>query len=415
MTRRARPGLPAIKTFPARLGLAFATSSTSTLGARVIASNYERNIDSAETDSLGVQFDWTSRLSDSTQWYVRVGAKEVDVPSNLQGATDSGSETGFEGGIGADWTFQVTRLFIDATASVEPNASGRIIQRDQLRFRLERQFGPRTNGWVGARYQRDTALTEDIDAFNDRDYATGTLGFEWRMTRDFSLRGTVRSQVAGVRERPFGPHRQRLPVVGRLPVAPHRMKNIPIHRAGILTLAMIASATMLAVTPVYAQQLPDYSLHPGDEIEVSVWKEVDLQRKVIIRPDGKFAFPLTGEIIAVGRTAATVQSEIEEKLKAYIPEPVVTVSVTGIAGNQIYVIGQVTKPGAYVMNPQISILQALSLAGGMTPFAATNDIIVIRSSKGSQRVLQFQYGDVSKGRSLDQNVMLESGDVVVVP
>ncbi len=85
MTRRARPGLPAIKTFPARLGLAFATSSTSTLGARVIASNYERNIDSVETDSLGVQFDWTSRLSDSTQWYVRVGAKEVDVPSELAG------------------------------------------------------------------------------------------------------------------------------------------------------------------------------------------------------------------------------------------------------------------------------------------------------------------------------------------
>ena len=107
----------------------------------------------------------------------------------MQGATDSGSETGFEGGIGADWTFQVTRLFIDATASVEPNASGRIIQREQLRLRLERQFGPRTNGWVGARYQRDTALTEDINAFNDRDYATGTLGLEWRMTRDFSLVG----------------------------------------------------------------------------------------------------------------------------------------------------------------------------------------------------------------------------------
>lgn len=182
-----------------------------------------------------------------------------------------------------------------------------------------------------------------------------------------------------------------------------------------LKLTMVALAAMLGASPVAAQQLPEYLLHPGDEIEVSVWKEVDLQRKVIIRPDGKFSFPLTGEIVAVGRTAATVKSEIEEKLKAYIPEPVVTVSVTGIAGNQIYVIGQVIKPGAYVMNPQINILQALSLAGGMTPFAATNDIIVIRSSKGSQRVLQFQYGDVSKGRSLEKNVMLESGDVVVVP
>ena len=171
------------------LGFAFATSPTSTLSARAIASNYERNIDSVETDSLGVQLDWTSRLSDSAQWYVRVGAKEVDVPPELQGTTGSDSETGFEGGIGADWTFEVTHLFVDATASVEPNASGRIIQREQLRLRLLRQFGPRTNGWVGARYQRDRALADDIPGFRDRDYAIGTLGFEWRMTRDFSLVG----------------------------------------------------------------------------------------------------------------------------------------------------------------------------------------------------------------------------------
>jgi polysaccharide export outer membrane protein len=188
-----------------------------------------------------------------------------------------------------------------------------------------------------------------------------------------------------------------------------------MHRWRVLTVALFASAAILADSPARAQQLPAYSLHPGDEVEVSVWKEVDLQRKVIIQPDGKFSFPLTGEIIAVGRTVADVRSEIEEKLKPFIPEPVVTVTVTGIAGNQIYVIGQVTKPGAYVMNPQINILQALSLAGGMTPFAATNDIIVIRTSKGSQRVLQFQYSDVSKGRGLEQNVMLQSGDVVVVP
>jgi polysaccharide export outer membrane protein len=188
-----------------------------------------------------------------------------------------------------------------------------------------------------------------------------------------------------------------------------------MHGWRVFTLALLASATIFADSPALAQQLPNYLLHPGDEVEVSVWKEVDLQRKVIIQPDGKFSFPLTGEVVAVGRTVADVKSEIEGKLKPFIPEPVVTVTVTGIGGNQIYVIGQVTKPGAYVMNPRINILQALSLAGGMTPFAATNDIIVIRTSKGSQRVLQFQYSDVSKGRGLEQNVMLESGDVVVVP
>lgn len=191
--------------------------------------------------------------------------------------------------------------------------------------------------------------------------------------------------------------------------------KITIQQAGVCSVAIFALVTVLTVSAADAQQLPDYSLHPGDEIEVSVWKEVDLQRKVLIRPDGKFSFPLTGEVVAVGRTAADVKSEIEGKLKAYMPEPVVTVTVTGIAGNQIYLIGQVIKPGAYVMNPQINVLQALSLAGGMTPFAATNEIIVIRGGTGSQKVLRFQYGDVTKGRGLEQNVMLESGDVVVVP
>lgn len=180
-------------------------------------------------------------------------------------------------------------------------------------------------------------------------------------------------------------------------------------------MAVIALFAILYTVPGNAQQPPDYNLHPGDEIEVSVWKEVDLQREVVIRPDGKFSFPLTGEITASGRTAAAVKSEIETRLKAYIPEPVVTVSVTGIGGNQVYVIGQVNKPGAYVMNPQINVLQALSVAGGTTPFAAVNDIIVIRSAKGSQRALPFRYNDVTKGRNLEQNITLESGDVVVVP
>jgi hypothetical protein len=169
------------------LGLAFATSPTSTLTARAIASNYERNVDSVETDSYGVQLDWNSRLSDITQWYVRVGAEQVDVPSTVPGTTDS--KTGFEGGIGANWTYEVTRLFVDATASVEPNASGRVIQRNQLRLNVQRDFGPRTTGWVGFRYQTDDAISEDAASFRGRDYAIGTLGLEWRFTRDFSLVG----------------------------------------------------------------------------------------------------------------------------------------------------------------------------------------------------------------------------------
>jgi hypothetical protein len=168
------------------LGFAYSTSPTSTFRARGIATNYQRNVDGVETDSYGVQLEWRSRRSEVTQWYVRVGAEKVDVPPSVLG-TNSSSETGFDGGIGTDWSFEVTRVFLDATSSVQPNASGRLIQRNQIRFRLVRQFSPRTSGWVGARFQRDEALTEAAVPFNDRDYATGSLGMEWRFSRDFSL------------------------------------------------------------------------------------------------------------------------------------------------------------------------------------------------------------------------------------
>lgn len=160
---------------------------------------------------------------------------------------------------------------------------------------------------------------------------------------------------------------------------------------------------------------PDYKLHAGDKIQVSVWKEVDLQRLVVIRPDGKFSFALTGEVQAAGRTPDAIRVDIENRLKKYIPEPVVTVTVEETAGNRIFVIGQVNKAGVYVMNPQVNVLQALSLAAGTTPFAKLDNIIVIRGTGSSQTVLPFRYSQVTEGKALGQNIMLESGDVVVVP
>jgi polysaccharide export outer membrane protein len=159
----------------------------------------------------------------------------------------------------------------------------------------------------------------------------------------------------------------------------------------------------------------DYKLHAGDKIQVSVWKEVDLQRPVTIRPDGKFSFPLTGEVQAAGRTADQVRIDIEGRLQKYIPEPVVTVTVDDTGGNRIFVIGQVNKPGVFVMNPQLTVLQALSLAAGGTPFAKLDNIIVIRGTGASQTTLPFRYSQVTEGKSLGQNILLESGDVVVVP
>jgi polysaccharide export outer membrane protein len=179
--------------------------------------------------------------------------------------------------------------------------------------------------------------------------------------------------------------------------------------------ALLVLVALYGSSVSHAQQLPAYTLHPGDKINISVWKEPDLQRAVIIQPDGKFSFPLAGEINANGKTVAQVQADILTRLKVYMPEPVITVSVEEIDGNKIYVIGQVLKAGAFVMNPQLNVLQALTLAGGTTPYASLGDIIILRTSKAGQKILPFRYNEVIKGRSLGQNIPLESGDVVVVP
>jgi len=188
-------------------------------------------------------------------------------------------------------------------------------------------------------------------------------------------------------------------------------------------LVLVAALASMATTGAWGQAsnanavaaAATYTLQPGDEIEVSVYGEMELQRKMLIRPDGRFSFPLAGEVIAINRSVADVQTELTTKIRPLIPEAVVTVSVTGLDGNRAYVIGQVTKAGAIPLNPRINVLQALSLAGGTTPFAALNDIIILRGSGREQKAFRFAYDEIKKGRNLEQNIQLENGDVVLVP
>ena len=166
--------------------------------------------------------------------------------------------------------------------------------------------------------------------------------------------------------------------------------------------------------PALAQEGP-YRLNPGDVLQVSVWKEEGLQRDVLVLPDGMISFPLAGHLMAAGRTAQEVQDALVERIKKYIPEPVITVSVPSVAGNKIYVIGQVNRPGEFLATHRIDVMQALSLAGGLTPFADEDDIKVLRRENGKQLALPFDYSEVKKGKSLELNVVLKSGDIVVVP
>ena len=175
-----------------------------------------------------------------------------------------------------------------------------------------------------------------------------------------------------------------------------------------------AHANAADVAPAPAVPL-DYRLQPGDVLTITVWKEKDLESEVLVRPDGGLSFPLAGEIRAEGQTVAAVRQTLVERLKRYIPDPVVTVSVKAIGGNHVYVIGKVSRPGEFPFSRPLDVMQALSLAGGATPYAALNDIVILRRDNGVQRALPFRYGDIARGRNLAQNVILASGDTVVVP
>ncbi len=158
-----------------------------------------------------------------------------------------------------------------------------------------------------------------------------------------------------------------------------------------------------------------YRIGPEDVLQISVWKEEGLDREVLVRPDGGISFPLAGDVVASGRTPLEVQIDIKNRLEKYIPEAEVTVSVKKISGYTIFVIGQVKKPGQFVLGRYVDVIQALTLAGGLTPYASESKITVLRRVKEQQEVFDFDFSEVKSGRSLDENIVLQSGDVVVVP
>jgi len=164
-----------------------------------------------------------------------------------------------------------------------------------------------------------------------------------------------------------------------------------------------------------AAKVSSYQIQPGDLLTVSVWKETDLQSEVFVRPDGGLSFPLAGDIPAAGHSVEEVRGMIDKRLRRVISDPEVTVSVKQIGGNLIYVVGKVNKPGNFSLNGPIDVMQALSMAGGATPFAALNDIPIIRHDGREQSSIPFHYHDIEKGRNLEQNIVLHSGDTVVVP
>jgi polysaccharide export outer membrane protein len=170
-----------------------------------------------------------------------------------------------------------------------------------------------------------------------------------------------------------------------------------------------------AATAPAATEAGGYGVNPGDVLEISVWKEEDLQKQVMVRPDGYFSFPLTGDIRAEGRTVEAVRQEVASRVSRFVPDPVVSVAVMEPRGSKVYVIGQVNRPGEYPITRFVDIVQAISMASGFTPFAQLDNIKVLRREGATQTAISFSYGDIAAGKRLQQNIVLEPGDTVLVP
>jgi len=187
----------------------------------------------------------------------------------------------------------------------------------------------------------------------------------------------------------------------------------------LVLLAMVGGLSVLGgeitTTAMASQVDPEYRLGAEDVMLISVWKDEQLTREVVVRPDGMFSFPLIGDVQAEDRTVDQIRTDLVQRLTKYIPNANVSVAVTKVVSYKVYVVGRVNERGEDLIGHYTDVLQALSLAGGLTPFAAENDIKVMRRVGREQHAIPFRYGDIRKGRELEQNIVLQRGDVVMVP
>jgi len=158
-----------------------------------------------------------------------------------------------------------------------------------------------------------------------------------------------------------------------------------------------------------------YKLHQGDTVTVSVWREDTLRTQAIVLPDGSITLPLIGRVEVASLSTFEAEQRITDRLKEYLPDPIVSVVVSGIDGNRAYVMGKVLHPGPVVINGPITVLQAISIVGGFEKFADQGNIKVIRTSAGNQEVLPVKYSDIISGKNMSTNIKLQAGDTIVVP
>jgi len=196
------------------------------------------------------------------------------------------------------------------------------------------------------------------------------------------------------------------------PAIPARAQEPPENQKPVKA-APAAPANGAVTKP--ATDDPNYIIGAQDVLDISVWKEPEVSRIVPVRPDGKISLPLLNDVQAAGLSPGQLATQITESLKKYVANPQVTVIVTTMNSQRIYILGEVGRPGAYPLLPGMTILQALSSGGGFTQYANTKKIYLLRQVSGKQEKYLFNYKDAVAGRHAEQNVSLKAGDTIVVP
>jgi polysaccharide export outer membrane protein len=186
--------------------------------------------------------------------------------------------------------------------------------------------------------------------------------------------------------------------------------DIKSDSAKVLTARDVSSQPTKAAT-----EDPNYSIAPEDVLTIDVWKEPEISRTVPVRRDGKISLPLINDVQAAGLTPTQLGAEIVEKLRATIVHPQVTVIVAQMSSLRIYILGQVPRGGAYPLVPDMTVMQALSIAGGFTPYANVKKVYVMRKENGADRIYPVNCKEVISGRKTEQNIHLKPGDTIVVP
>ena len=183
------------------------------------------------------------------------------------------------------------------------------------------------------------------------------------------------------------------------------------NAAAPLAAAVPAAATSATVVNVPAE----YTIGPDDVMKVDFWRDKEMSSEVTVRPDGKISLPLINELQAAGLTPAQLRDRISEEAKKYVEDPTVTVEVKVINSRKIFITGEVRKPGPYPLTGNTTVLQLISIAGGLGDYAKSEKIRIVRNEGGKQVAFKFNYKEVLNSNKLAQNIELKPGDTVVVP